>query len=75
MKLNKNLLIVGVLVVLVLVSAVQAVQLNDMRNNVNDLGTETTIKSTSVEPSLSSSSGSTSIPTNLQNLPGMVGGC
>lgn len=70
---NKNLLIVGVLVLLVLVTIVQAVQLNGIKNDLSSSGA--VVKTTASSSSSSTSAGSASVPTNLQNLPGMVGGC
>lgn len=71
---NKNLLIVGILVALVLVAAVQAVQLVGIKGDMKNLGGGTAIKKTSASSS-GSVTKSASVPTNLQNLPGMVGGC
>jgi len=75
MKINKTKLIVGVLFLLIVVSAVQAFQLVGMNSKISE------IKASGIKPasldsttSTSSSSGG-SVPTNLQNLPGMVGGC
>ncbi|MBT96745.1 MAG: hypothetical protein QF567_02075 [Candidatus Pacearchaeota archaeon] len=73
---NRNLVIVGVLVLLVLISATQSIQLLKIKSDIKEVGTTTSIKSTSLSSSTSSSSSSGGdIPTNLQNLPGMVGGC
>lgn len=68
---NKNLLIMIVLAVLVLVSAVQAVQLNDLRTKIASGEIKTTGAATANTPS----SGAASVPSNIQNLPSMVGGC
>ena len=67
---NKNLLIMIVLAVLVLVSAVQAVQLNDLRTKIASGEIKTTGAATST-----GSSGAASVPSSIQNLPSMVGGC
>lgn len=75
MALNKNLIIVGILVLLVIVTVVQAVQLISIKNNIDDLGTNTIVKTSSTGTKSSSTSSSSKVPTNLQNLPGMVGGC
>ena len=72
MELNKNMIIVGILVLLVVASAVQAFQLINIKSNINNVGTNKVVKTTS---SSTSTSGNAEVPTNLQNLPGMVGGC
>lgn len=75
MALNKNLIIVGILVLLVIVTVVQAVQLISIKDNIDSLGTNTVVKTSSTTTKSSSTSSSSKVPTNLQNLPGMVGGC
>ncbi|MBS3093859.1 hypothetical protein J4456_04750 [Candidatus Pacearchaeota archaeon] len=70
---NKNLVIVGILVLLVLIAAVQTFQMMSIKNNLNEIGSGKVVKKTS--SGSSSTSGQASVPTNLQNLPGMVGGC
>lgn len=76
---NKNLVVVGVLILLVAVVLVQAVQLNSIRGSINEIGTTTSVRTSSASSGTSSASSSSSssggVPTNLQNLPGMVGGC
>lgn len=72
---NKNLLMIGILMALVLVSAVQAAQLVNIKSDMKDLGVGTTIKKTTPTSNVKATSGSSNTPTNLQNLPGMVGGC
>lgn len=74
---NKNLIVVGILAVLVIISAAQAVQLIGMNSDINEIDPTKSSGTTSLSTSSSttSSSGSGSVPTNLQNLPGMVGGC
>jgi len=72
---NRNMLMVGILIVLVLVATVQAVQLTNIKSDIKNLGAGTLVKKTSSSPSTSSASGGAGVPTNLQNLPGMVGGC
>lgn len=71
---NRNLFIISALIILLVVSVVQAIQLNTIKNSAGELSavkkTSSGIKSSSTT---SGSSGGT--PTNLQNLPGMVGGC
>lgn len=73
-KVDKNLIIVGVLVLLILISVVQTVQLIRMKGSVSDINptAENSVKSTTTS---AKTGGSGSVPTNLQNLPGMVGGC
>ncbi len=73
MELNKNMIIVGILVLLVVVSAVQVFQLIGMKSKVTDI--KASGVSTTGSSAVSSSSDSGGVPTNLQNLPGMVGGC
>lgn len=72
---KKNTIIVGVLVLLVLVSVVQTFQVLNMKEDIKEM--EVTGKSApaTISSSSTTSSGSGSVPTNLQNLPGMVGGC
>lgn len=60
--------IVGVLIV---VSVIQAIQLVTLSKNI-----QAGIFKTSVSSSASgSTSGNMQVPSNLENLPGMVGGC
>jgi len=72
---NKNLLIVGVLVVLLVFSVVQAIQLSSIKSNAGELSTVKKTSSGIKSASTTSSGSSGAVPTNLQNLPGMVGGC
>jgi len=74
---NKNLIIAIVLAVLVLISIVQAVQLNSLRTKVSEIGTTGTSSQKVSVGSGSDSSGpqGTALPSNIQNLPQMVGGC
>jgi len=66
---NKNMLIVIVLVVLVLLTAVQAVQLSSLKSQIK-------AGKISVGTSQGATSGSSaSVPSNLNDLPSMVGGC
>ncbi len=64
---NRNVLIVIVLVVLVLLTAVQAIQLNNLKTSIAT--GKGNVGSAPVQ-----SSGA-SVPSNIQNLPTMVGGC
>ena len=68
---NKNTIIVIVLAVLVLIAAVQAVELNQLKAKIvsNDISTS------AVTTKTSSSGSGASLPSNLNNLPQMVGGC
>ena len=63
---NRNVIIVIVLVVLVLLTAVQAIQLSSLK---------TSISTGKVAVGSAPSSGGASVPSNIQNLPSMVGGC
>ncbi len=68
---NAQTIFVVLLVLLVAVSAVQAVQLVGLSSQVEGNGITGAVIS---QPSSSGSSG-VSVPSNLQNLPAMVGGC
>ena len=78
---NKELLVVGILALLIVIALVQAIQLVKIKSEIADIGSSNLRPVTSqVSGSSSGGSGSgssdgSSIPTNLQNLPGMVGGC
>ncbi len=63
---NRNVIIVIVLVVLVLLTAVQAIQLSSLKTSIST-------GKVSVGSTPSQSSGS--VPSNLNDLPSMVGGC
>jgi len=66
---NRNVIIVIVLVVLVLLTAVQAIQLSSLKSQIKT-------GSVSLGSGSAPSSGSgASVPSNIQNLPAMVGGC
>ena len=64
---NRNVIIVIVLVVLVLLTAVQAIQLSSLKTSIST--------GKVAVGSAPSSSGGASVPSNIQNLPSMVGGC
>ncbi|MBI2655822.1 hypothetical protein HYX06_05380 [Candidatus Woesearchaeota archaeon] len=64
---NRNVIIVIVLVVLVLLTAVQAIQLSALKSSIST--GKVAVGSVPVQ-----SSGA-SIPSNIQDLPSMVGGC
>lgn len=73
---KKNLFMAIILVVLVLISFVQAFQLNSLKNKLADSSVSIDAKSGSTAvASGGSSGGSASLPSNIQNLPTMVGGC
>lgn len=63
---NRNVIIVIVLVVLVLLTAVQAIQLSSLKTSIST-------GKVSVGNAPAQSSGS--VPSNLNDLPSMVGGC
>lgn len=67
----------GVLLVLVLVSAVQTYQLSKLSATVKSGGAGVSLIGAAAASSGGSSSGgaSASLPGNLQNLPSQVGGC
>ena len=64
---NRNVIIVIVLVVLVLLTAVQAIQLSSLKSSIST-------GKVSVGNAPAQSSGA-SVPSNIQDLPSMVGGC
>jgi len=64
---NRNVIIVIVLVVLVLLTAVQAVQLSSLKQSISQ-------GKVNIGTAPSASSGA-SVPSSIQNLPSMVGGC
>ncbi len=68
---NKNAIIAIVLGVLVLIAAVQAWQLWGIKSKISTGGASLTAP-IAAGPS---ASGSPQLPSNLQNLPSMVGGC
>ena len=67
-KMNRNVIIVIVLVVLVLLTAVQAIQLSSLKTSIS--AGKVSVGSAPIQ-----SSGGGSVPSNLQDLPSMVGGC
>jgi len=66
---NRNVIIVVVLVVLVLITAVQAVQLSSLSSSITS--SKTVVGNA---PSASSTAGG-GLPSSIDNLPSMVGGC
>jgi len=63
---NRNVIIVVVLVVLVLLTAVQAIQLSSLK---------TSIATGKVNVGSAPAGSGNSLPSNLNDLPSMVGGC
>jgi hypothetical protein len=61
-----SIVVTSVLVVLTLFSVVQAVQSATILNKIN---------SGDIKPASAGTSGSAPLPSSLQNLPNMVGGC
>lgn len=71
---NKNLIIAIVLGALVLIAVVQAWQLVSIKSAVASGSISTASVSTPTAAGGGGGSGA-NLPSNLQNLPGMVGGC
>lgn len=70
---NKKIVVMAVAVLLLLVfSAVQAIELTNLKNMLNN---ELTTLSVAGKTEISTSSSSTGLQQNIQNLPSMVGGC
>ena len=63
---NRNVIIVIVLVILVLLTAVQAIQLSGLMSSVS---------TGKVNVASSNQKSSASVPSNINELPSMVGGC
>ena len=71
---NQNVVIAIVLGALVLIAAVQAYQLVGLKDQISSGGVQ--VASAGVAPQASGSGGgSPALPSSLENLPGMVGGC
>ncbi len=66
---NKDMIIAIVLGILVVISVVQAIQLNNLKDNIATGGVATVSANSPVQGS------GAGLPSNLQNLPEMVGGC
>ena len=64
---EKNIWVLIILLVLVIFSTIQAVQLNSLKEKIKELGT--------IAPTIQSSGDGVAVPLNIQNLPQMVGGC
>ncbi|MCH7493021.1 hypothetical protein IID19_05575 [Patescibacteria group bacterium] len=69
-KINSNSIMVSILAVLLIVSVAQAVELGNLKQKI----TSGEVVAATVSGSTNSGSGSTA-PSNLQDLPTMVGGC
>ena len=67
---NRNVIIVIVLAVLLLLTAVQAIQLNSLKTSIS-----TGKVSVGSAPAQGSGGGGGVVPSNIQDLPSMVGGC
>ncbi len=74
MSVKQSTIMAVVLGVLLLVSAVQAVQLTSLKNDITSEDLSFGAK-VSAPKSSSGSSGGGSVPSSIQDLPGMVGGC
>lgn len=76
-KIDKNLIVMGVLVLLILITVIQAFQLSGIKSDIktSDIGSSSKSGVSSSSSQSGSSSSGGGVPTNLQNLPGMVGGC
>lgn len=74
---NVQKIMAGVLLILVLVSAVQTFQLSKLGERVRSAGGSIigTAAAAASSGGSSGSSGAASLPGNLQNLPSQVGGC
>jgi|TARA_B100001971_G_C18068884_1_gene471989 hypothetical protein len=70
---HKNFVITIVLAVLVVISVVQAIQLNGLKTTLAE--SDLSVGTKNVKVSTGSSGSSGSLPTNIQSLPTMVGGC
>lgn len=64
---NKNIIIAIVLGVLLLLSVVQAFQVNEIKETISSGGVKVA--------ATGGASGGANVPSSLQNLPSMVGGC
>lgn len=68
-KINSNVIMVFVLIILMIVSVAQAVELGNLKEKISTGEVKAATTGTD------SSSGSSSTPANLKDLPSMVGGC
>ncbi len=74
---NKNTIIAIVLGVLVLVSIVQAFQLNGLKTKLSSgaVVSKGSVSTSSQNTASASGAPTSSVPKSLENLPQMVGGC
>ena len=74
---NKTTIVAIILGVLVLISVVQAVQLNGLKEKVSEgqLSVKSASSTTAVASSGSSGKTTASLPSSVKDLPQMVGGC
>jgi len=68
MEIDNNVLIAIVLGVLVVIAGVQAFQMASLKNRVSSGGSV-------AAPVAAGGSGQAQLPSSIDNLPGMVGGC
>ena len=73
-KMNKNVIIAVVLGVLVLIAALQAVQLFTLKGKLGGTSTGST-QGSAAATAPATSGPAPATPPNIQNLPQMVGGC
>lgn len=72
---DRNTLVGIVLGILVVISVVQAFQMTSLRSQLSSGGVQTAKASNPVQSGGGASGGSPQLPSSLQNLPDMVGGC
>ena len=72
---NKNTMLIAILIVLIVVSAVQAIQLTGLKTKLSNNDVSTKTKSSIPAVKSAGSSGDVAVPKSLDNLPQMVGGC
>jgi hypothetical protein len=73
LKMNQNVVIAIVLGALVLIAAVEAYQLMGIKNKIESGNVQVGAAGTPVQSG--GGAGAPALPSSLQNLPGMVGGC
>jgi hypothetical protein len=72
---NQNVVIAIVLGALVLIAAVEAYQLVGLKNKIESGNVQVASAGAPAAQATGGSGGAPALPTSLQNLPGMVGGC
>lgn len=70
---NQNVVIAIVLGALVLIAAIEAYQLTSLKTKVMSGGVQ--VASAGAAPQVAGGGGTPALPSSLQNLPSMVGGC